>query len=224
MKRILLIIAIAIGVTTASAQDATIFENPSNRAFLGARVGVDISSTGNSGTGVYNNGTGFTFGGVYNIPVYKNLYFEPGLSLFYNTFGQQKLEAKEIEVDDQIESLYYLVDSSIRNLGFRIPFIFGYNFDFTDDIRVAPFTGPQMNLSLLARYHRKSVLDPETDHSLFGENGFKHTDFQWVFGVGVTYQQYYASISGGIGLNRCYSKGPEYFRRNTFNISLGYNF
>lgn len=221
MKKLIFAVAMFGCLSAASAQEATLFDNPDNHAYFGARLGVDISSTGGSNTGVYNNGAGFTVGAVYNVPLYKNLYFEPGLNLFYNTFGQQVLESVEIEEDKPI---YYLLDSSIRNLGFRIPMIVGYNFDFTDDVRIAPFTGPQLNFSFVSRFHSSEDELKDLNGSIFGEHGFKHFDLQWVFGVGVTYQKYYVSISGGVGMTRCMDLEKDHFRRNTFNISLGYNF
>lgn len=214
MKKILISLVALATFAGASAQ-ADIFDNPDNKAYIGARLGLDISSAaGNSKmfSDFYNNGAGFTLGAVYNIPVYKNLYVEPGLSMFYNTFGQ------DLFVDNTNKK----IDSSIRNFGFRVPMLVGYHFDFTDDVRVAPFTGPQLNLSVLAREHVDS--DSYDDHSIFGEYGFKHVDLQWVFGVGVSYERYYLSVSGGVGMTRCMSIGGNHFRRNTFNISIGYNF
>lgn len=221
MKKLLFAVAMFGCMLTAGAEEATLFYNPDNHAYFGARLGVDISSTGGSNTGVYNNGAGFTVGAVYNMPIYNNLYFEPGLSLFYNTFGQQ--EFKSVEIEEGMPISYFL-DSSIRNLGFRIPMIAGYNFDFTDDVRIAPFTGPQLNFSFVSRFHSNEDELKNCNGSIFGEGGFKHFDLQWVFGVGVTYQKYYVSISGGVGMTRCMDLKNDHFRRNTFNISLGYNF
>lgn len=228
--------------------ESYMFDNPDNKATLGVRVSLDISSAANGGA-YYNNRAGFSAGAVYNIPLWMNLYFEPGVSVFYNTFGTSAWD--EVAVDVPVldsagapvigpdgnpvmdSKLYpYQIDGSIRNFGFRIPMMAGYHFDFTEDVKVHVFTGPQLNLSLLARYHRNAVRvsgaeEPAASCSLFGTEGFKHIDLQWAFGVGVTYQNYYLSLGGAWGLTHMKSStellGRD-LRRNMFSISLGYNF
>lgn len=233
---------------SAGAASSYLFDNPENEAYLGVRVGLDISSAANGG-GYYNNKTGFFAGAVYNIPLWANLYFEPGLSVFYNTFGTTMWDSYTVSTpmlnhdgtpmldgmgnpmtDDK--EISYQVDGSIRNFGFRVPLLVGYHFDFTEDIKVHVYTGPQFNLSLLARYHREAVSVPEAQApaescSLFGTEGFKHFDMQWNFGVGLSYQTYYVGLSGSWGLTDMKSATPllpRDLRRNLFSISLGYNF
>lgn len=210
MKRLLisLLTAATIG-GTASAQNYLV-ENPDNKAYFGARVGLDITSTAGEVLDVYNNGAGFTVGAIYNIPVVKNFYFEPGLHLFYDTFGEELMTAGGPTP----------TSASIRNFGFRIPFNFGYRFDFTDEMSIYLFTGPVFNVNLTASEHIK---DAGSSTSLF-DYGFKRTDFQWDFGVGYSYGKLYAQIGGGVGITKVCKNSYEQFRRNTFNISIGYNF
>lgn len=245
--------AFAIGaamVTSMSGWAATsyMFDNPENRAYFGVRVALDISSAANGG-GAYSNKAGFSAGAVYNIPILMNFYFEPGLSVFYNTFGTASWETSSYEIPqvgpdgqpiigsdgnqivDKVD-FNYQVDGSIRNLGFRIPLNFGYHFDFAEDIKVHVYTGPQLNMNLLARYHRNEVLVPEKkapaeSMSLFGTEGFKRFDLQWNFGVGVTYQTYYLGLGGSWGITNMKSSTDVLrrdLRRNIFSITLGYNF
>ncbi len=249
LKNICLVGAmVAASVSTSQAASSYLFDNPENKAFLGARASLDISSAANGG-GFYNNKAGFSLGAVYNIPLWMNLYFEPGVSIFYNTFGTTYWDSYSVSVpvvdgaglpvvdpagNPVVEErdMAYQVDGSIRNFGFRIPLIVGYHFDFTEDIKVSVFTGPQLNMSLLARYHQNEVRVPEAatpaeSCSLFGTNGFKHFDIQWNFGVGVTYQAYTMSLSGSWGLSDMKSGTemlPRDLRRNLFSITLGYNF
>lgn len=232
----------------ADAASSYMFDNPENDTYFGVRVGLDISSAANGG-GYYNNKAGFFAGAVYNIPLWMNLYFEPGLSVFYNTFGTVDFDTytKTIEVLDSYgnpvigpdglpevdEKEYrYQKDGSIRNFGFRVPLLVGYHFDFTEDIRVHVYTGPQFNVSLSACYHQNEVLVPNAEEeswsrSLFGTQGFKHFDMQWNFGVGLAYQAYYLGLSGSWGITDMKS-GTDLLhrdlRRNLFSISLGYNF
>lgn len=244
-------LAVAAAMTSCIAgwgATSYMFDNPENKAYFGARLALDISSAANGG-GAYSNQAGFSAGAVYNIPLWMNLYFEPGLSVFYNTFGTASWETStadipQIDVDgnpvlgpdgtqivDKIP-FNYQVDGDIKNFGFRVPMLVGYHFDVTEDVKVHVFTGPQLNISLLAKYHRNEVLVPnekapaETTN-LFGTQGFKHLDLQWNFGAGVTYQAYYLSLNGAWGITHMKSSTEilrRNLRRNIFSITLGYNF
>lgn len=238
LKKVLAVCAMMCGVAAVGeAQTSYMFDNPENKAYFGARVALDVSSAANGGRS-YSSQPGFTIGAVYNIPIYQNLYFEPGLDFFYNTFGTSKWNDWYPEngaVDEEgnrIPSLYQ-VDGSIRNLGFRVPLMIGYHFDISEELRVNVFTGPQLNMSLMARYVVDNLLLPtgapqeDFDGSIFGTEGFKHADLQWAFGAGVTYQVYYVSLNGAWGVTRMKDSTlmlPRNLRRNLFSITLGYNF
>lgn len=238
----------AMSSAYAGAASSYLFDNPENEAYLGVRVAIDVTSAANGGA-FYNNKAGFSAGAVYNIPLWMNLYFEPGVSVFYNTFGTNSWQDLVVEtpvVDNAgvpvigpdgepevISKEYpYQIDGSIRNFGFRIPLTVGYHFDFTEDVKVHVYTGPQLNLSVLARYHRNAVHvsgaeQPAESGSLFGTQGFKHIDLQWAFGAGITYQDYYLSLGGAWGITDMKSSTavlPRDLRRNMFSITLGYNF
>lgn len=220
MKRFLVGLMItAASASVASAQNYLI-ENPENRPYFGARIGMDITATpGSALYSNYNNGLGVSFGAVYNIPVYKNLYVEPGLSIFYDTF-KETIGYIDVEHDVAFPSQF---NRSTRNFGFRIPLLAGYHFDFTDQVQIAPFTGPQLNLSLYAHDHFPDYIDAES-HSLFGEYGFKHVDLQWVIGASVTYDRFVFTASGAFGITRMSAYGDDKLRRNTCTLSVGYNF
>lgn len=237
IKVMLLGVALSGAALSASAASTHLFDNPENKTYFGARVGVDISSAANGG-GFYSNAPGFSLGAIYNIPVFKNFYFEPGLGIFYNTIGANQWTSFTKEVTNPSTGVVedvevpYQIDGSIRNFGFRIPLMIGYHFDFTEDIKVNVFTGPQLNLSLVSRYHQDEVKvrgyeSPSSSTSLFGTNGFKHADLQWKFGVGISYQKYYLDLSGAWGMTKIMSTSefaPRNIRRNLFSITLGYNF
>lgn len=211
MKK-LFISLLAIGAALTSSAQADLFDNPDNHPYFGARVSLDITSAAGGNKGWYDNGAGFSFGAIYNIPLYKNLYFEPGLSVFYNTIGEKFY----------LDTTREMIKGSIRNFGFRIPLVAGYHFDFTDDMQLHVFTGPQINWSVIAKEHINDM-----SQSLFGDKGFNHFDLQWALGVGLSWQQYYISLSGGIGITKAkdFNIGvKDQFRRNNFSIALGYNF
>lgn len=213
MKKYLIALA-AVAVLSASQASAQnyLVNNPDNRAYFGARVGLDISSTGGGNTDVYGNGAGFTLGAIYNIPLWQNLYFEPGLHFFYNTFDDNMLVMNDNGYD-------HLLNGSIRNTGFRVPLNFGYRFDFTDDMSISIFTGPVLNINLTA----KEFFPGMSSASLIND-GFKRADLQWDFGASFQWNQYYVSLTGGAGITKVYSRADDAFRRNNFNIAVGYNF
>lgn len=222
MKRFLIGALVALCSTTAaSAQEYDyLLDNPENKDYFGVRLGIDITATpGNSDFSSYSNGTGFSLTGIYNIPIYKNLFFEPGIGMFYDTFSENIFTNDPNTVVD----MPVQISRSFRNFGFRVPLYAGYHFDFTDDIQIAVFTGPQINLSLYAHDHidKKYGYD---NHSLFGQYGFKHMDLQWGLGASVTYNQIVFSATGAFGMTRVYDYGFDRIRRNTCTIALGYNF
>lgn len=235
MKLLQTLAIAAMSLTAFGSQAASsyLFDNPENHTYLGARVSLDIASAANGG-GQYSNGAGFSVGAVYNIPVYRNLYVEPGLSLFYNTVGTSRWYEVDPDAAEEegVDPALYQIDGSIRNFGFRIPLLVGYHFDFTEDLKVHVFTGPQLNLSLVSRYHQDAVRVPgyeegEWSTSLFGTKGFKHADLQWTFGAGLEYGRYYLGLSGAVGITDMKSASgvlDRDLRRNQFAISLGYNF
>lgn len=221
---------------SAVAETSYMFDNPDNKAYFGVRVGVDISSAANGG-GNYSSNAGFAAGAVYNIPLFMNLYFEPGLSFFYNTFGTNKWNSYVPEstispANPEGTEVLYQVEGNIRNFGFRVPLIIGFHFDFYEDLKVNVFTGPQANINLYSHYKVTDAMAPDKnmpdhDGSLFGTDGFKHVDLQWAFGVGLTYQTYYVGLNGAWGITQMKSSTlmlPRNLRRNLFSITLGYNF
>lgn len=242
MKLKYLAIAACLGCATAAQAASLVVDNPDNHPYFGARLGVDISSMANGGPW-YSSKAGFSLGAVYNIPLFMNLYFEPGLSIFYDTFGTLKYDAEanplyQDGVPGQPEEKVVQVDGSIRNLGFRIPMNIGYHFDFAEDLSLKVFTGPQINFSFLAKYHQNRYRLPVSDeimesqsHSIFGTNGFKHIDLQWNFGLGLDYQRYYVGLTGSLGITKMMESKALFpdnphkkLRRDLFTITVGYNF
>ena len=239
--RISLVALLTMFAVEGASADSLMFNNPDNKAYLGARVSVDVSSAANGGNN-YSSKAGFAIGAVYHIPVKANFYFEPGLALFYDVFGTviynydypNNAPGTFLPEDENEEGKkLYQTDGSVRNLGFRVPLNLGYHFDFGDDLRLRVFTGPQLNVSFLARYHQNQVVAPFLgvikghSHSVFGTGGFKHFDAQWNFGAGFDYGNYSIDLAGSVGMTTlCDQVAPfqHNIRRNIFSITLGYNF
>ncbi len=91
IRSILLGAALVAGFAISSAETSYMFDNPENKSFLGVRVGLDISSAANGG-GNYSSNAGFYAGAIYNIPLFMNLYFEPGLSFFLQYLRHKQME------------------------------------------------------------------------------------------------------------------------------------
>ncbi|MDE6574903.1 MAG: PorT family protein [Muribaculaceae bacterium] len=223
MKKILIsTILVAIGCFSMTAQ-SSVLNNPDNKAYFGIRVGADVSCPGNItagsvGLSVFNNGGGFEFGGIYNIPVVANFYIEPGLKLYYDTYSLKEEWVKFIQGGIILDS------GSIRKFGMRIPVVAGYHFDFTDDVKVSVFTGPELEVGFSGKEYLKGH-NIETSGSVYGDNGsMNRANILWTLGAGIAYQHFYFDIKGGIGMANMLSDSDATLHENHVTFTLGYNF
>lgn len=221
MKRLLFSMALICLTGAAMYAQDRLFNNPDNKAYFGIRVGGEITcpgdvKSGNVGVSVFNNGGGVEFGGIYNIPVVANFYIEPGLKLYYNTYS---LKDDYLPQDDII-----LSGASIRKFGMRVPVMAGYHFDFTDDVKVSVFTGPELEIGFTAK-ECISGHNIDMSRSLYGDGGgMNRVDLLWGVGAGITYKQFYFGASGGIGMLNMLSDADAKFHENRVTFSVGYNF
>lgn len=221
-KYILVLSAVLLACISISAQ-SSIVNNPDNKAYFGLRIGGDITCPGkvtseNVGIDIFKNGGGIEFGGIYNIPVVANFYIEPGLKLFYDKYSMKK-EFVELLQDDIIFD-----GVSIKKFGMRIPVMAGYHFDFTDDIKVSLFTGPELEIGLSAKEYVTGH-NYETSGSVYGEDGgMRRVNLLWGIGAGISYQHFYFGVNGGIGMLNMYTESDAKFHENRVTFSVGYNF
>lgn len=223
MKKILVsTLFIVMACVSAMAQN-TILNNPDNKAYFGIRVGGEITCPGNIsaenvGVSIFKNGGGVELGGIYNIPIVANFYIEPGLKFFYNTYSLKDEFIENLQDDIIFNSM------SIKKFGMRIPVMAGYHFDFTDDIKVSVFTGPELEIGFSAKEYINGH-NIEMSESLYGEDGgMKRANLLWGIGAGISYQRYYFGVSGGIGMVNMFSGTNAKFHENRVTFSLGYNF
>lgn len=225
MKKLTLLLMALVLAIGAQAQ-SSILVNPDNRPYWGARIGFDLAcpsdvEDGPVGDDKYANGPGFHIGGIYNMPIVANFYIEPGLSLYYNTYRlrNQFIGDKEMQWDGR-----HLKSVWNRTLGFRIPVMAGYHFDFTDQIKVHVYTGPELDVALRGREHLNGI-DWDANINLYGDDGkFNRVNVLWKFGVGVAYEKYWAQVGGGLGMCNMSSIKGTTMHQNLFSITLGYNF
>lgn len=240
MKKLAIALAV-VAMAAGSASAQRVVNNPDNKPFWGVRASLDIScptkTTVKDGDfkeseKLLNNGVGFSVGAIYHLPIVANFYFEPGVSLFYNTWSD-KLDSDE--KDDYKHNSY-------RQTGIRIPLNLGYHFDFTDDFKLSVFTGPQVQVGFSCDNYQ-TLKDEwkwewsdggESKHqapSMYsGDNGFNRFNMSWNVGVGFTFKQMYLGVTGSLEMTnmmRIKNKPDNYditTRMNTVGIALGYNF
>lgn len=223
MKKILIsAVLITIGCISISAQNR-IFNNPDNKPYFGLRVGADISCPGklsadNTAIDIFKCGPGIEFGGIFNVPVIANFYVEPGLKLFYDTYSFKKGFIDWLFPGNTISGV------SERKFGMRIPVMLGYHFDFTEDIKVSIFTGPELEIGFMAKEYAKGN-GLEVHENLYGDNSsYNRVNFLWDFGASVSYQHVYFGVNGGIGILKMFKDSYVNFHESRVSFNLGYNF
>lgn len=216
-KFILSTIAVLGAVLGANAQNS-IFNNPDNHGYFGARIAAEVTCPGNITMGnmsldALSNGGGIEFGAIYNAPLVANLYLEPGLKFFYNS----------ILANDDTKDMMEVDSFSLRIFGMRVPVMVGYHFDFTENWKLYLFTGPELEIGLSGKAHAKEDR-VSVSESIYGDDGMNRVDVKWGIGAGVSYQSLYFGLSGGIGMCNMSGDSNVKFHENRFSITLGYNF
>lgn len=223
MKAKLILAALLCTTMSAMAQEAVQLPSPEkslpDRLTWGVRLSMDLTIP-SDGFGEYENGAGVVGGAVMDIPVKKGFYVEPGVMLFYNTMGVGNYV---------IDNMPY--NGSVRNFGVRIPLNIGYKFSITQNVTLSLFTGPWFNFNISCRQYANPNFEgpvPTTSKNLF-DYGWHRFDSQWGFGVKATFSgRYVIGISGGVGTKALAGRTVDghkmRMRRNTFTVTLGYNF
>ena len=215
MKRILLLAVVALLAVSSYAQ----FNNPDNRAHFGLRLSANINSPsdfsiGNMSIDCFKTGPGFSFGGVYNIPVWQNLYVEPGLMLWRDTYKDEW----EGGFDDSGEP--YNIESKVKKFGFSIPVMVGYRFDVFSRGGWSFFTGPELRIGLTG----KECDDDGHSIGIYGDEGWANqVDCAWNVGTGINIDKFYVGFTASLGMADMIKEQPKY-RENRFCFSVGYNF
>lgn len=221
MKKILFSVVFTAFASVCAMAQNVVVNNPDNKAYFGIRVGGELTCPGkisadNVGISAFKNGGGVEVGGIYNIPVIANFYIEPGLKFYYNTYSMKKEFVEAL--DDIINSV------SIRKFGFRIPVMAGYHFDFTDDVKVSIFTGPELEVGLIAKEYAKGH-NISVSESIYGDaENMNRINLLWGIGAGISYQHFYFGVNGGIGMLNMIDEPGMKFHENRVTFSIGYNF
>jgi len=223
MKKFLVSTVLTVLACISVMAQNSIVNNPDNKAYFGIRVGGEVTCPGkisadNVGISIFKNGGGVEFGGIYNAPVVANFYIEPGLKFYYNTYSLKNEFVEALQDDIIFNSVSY------KKFGMRIPVMAGYHFDFTNDIKVSVFTGPELEIGFSAKEYDKGH-NIEMSEGVYGEDGgMNRVNLLWGIGAGISYQHFYFGVNGGIGMLNMLSDSDAKFHENRVTFSVGYNF
>lgn len=217
MKRkiLLYIFALMLGTVYGFAQD--------NPVIWGIKASVDAelpSKWHRDGGAVtmYRPGYGFTIGGISNIYLGKNFYFEPGISLAYSQY-----KYKDLAFSDS-EGVIWETDPKIYKWSLQIPLVFGYSIDMSDRYSLNVFTGPQVRYAFAGdvSFKNKEIAE-EVDESVNLWNGQRRFDLSWKVGVGIPINNFQISLEADFGVTDLL-KNDFSFRENRVGIGVTYYF
>lgn len=228
MKKTIITLLLMLGIASASMAQSSDASTRSGR--WGVRLSYELACPGDvkldkSLKGeVFGNGSGFSLGAVYTLPVIYNFYFEPGVSLYYNTYSMNTDWINDAFASDPELAGIKVSDASVRMWGLRIPLLGGYRFDLLDDISLSVFTGPEVALGLSAKSHMKLASLTLTESEYGDDGSLNRADVKWRFGVGATLSdRFHVSLSGAVGMCDQFKDAPS-MHSNLFDITVGYNF
>ena len=217
MKRkiLLYILTLMLGTVYGFAQD--------NPVIWGIKASVDAelpSKWHGDGGGVtmYRPGYGFTVGGVSNIYLGKNFYFEPGISLAYSQYRY-----KDIEFSDS-DGVIRETDPKIYKWSLQIPLVVGYTIDLSDEYSLNVFTGPQVRYAFAGgiSFKNKEIAE-EADEYVNLWNGQRRFDLSWKVGVGIPINNFQISLEADLGITDLL-KNDMSFRENRVGVGVTYYF
>lgn len=160
----------------------------SAQSYWGVRAGWDGYFPGKWNMGgekvkMFQRGSGFAAGAIYNYPIVGGLYIEPGLGLYYNTC-RWDIAMSEDPNEPPIDN------PKIKKFGFRVPVRLGYYFDiFPSGGGVSIFTGPQFDLGVSAKLNisNEQSHDLEIPKDLYKDFwGYRRCGLSWTAGATFT--------------------------------------
>lgn len=221
-NRILIAIAflLLMGGKTYAAENVEMTDSVNKTVVWGikANLNAELPSKwrGNSGSiKMYNSGFGASIGGIANIYLGHNFYFEPELALFYEGYSYDNIQV----VAPNSPSVN--VGPNIYKLGFRIPLPFGYFFNISEKWGLNVFTGPQFSYAFYgkAKSSNDEVKANEDLMSVFkGQYAQRRFDMGWKIGVGFPVERFLISLEADLGITNMLK---HVFRMREDRLSLG---
>ena len=195
--------------------------NENNKVLWGLKATVDVEIPGkwrweNSSVTMYKPGAGFTIGGVSNIYLGKNFYFEPGVSFFYSQY--------RCDYSIGTDLVNMIKNPKIYKLGIEVPVIFGYTIDFSEKFAMDVFTGPQLRYALGG----EMVIKDQEIKEDFGDTVDlweiqRRFDCSWKIGIGFPMNKFTLSLEADIGITNLL-KHEISFRENRIGLGITYYF
>lgn len=192
-----------------------------NKVLWGLKATVDLELPGkwrgnHHSVKMFNNGVGFTLGGVSNIYLGKNFFFEPGVSFFYSQYRYDLIIGgagwSEIK------------DPKLYKLGLEIPLVFGYDFHFSERFSLEFFTGPQFRYALGGKVEINDKKLQEETASIIGLwETQRRFDFSWKIGVGFPINSFTVSLEADLGISDMLKEDMS-FRENRLGLGIAYYF
>lgn len=224
MKKSLLLTA-AVAAATLSMSAQTVVNNPANSGYFGIRASGTLTCPGQQDFGgiktdEYKKGGGFSAGMFYQAPIVANFYVEPGVSFYYNATGMKAADLAK----DAIEH------ASLRESGMLVPVMLGYHFDFTDDVNLQVFVGPELRVGFSSDNYitTKKVMglgQPAHSATTNYTDVFNRVNCNLRFGAGFNLaRNYYIGVSGAVGLTNTSAINNVTFHQNSVDFTIGYNF
>ncbi len=226
MKRIVTLSLLMFALAFGARSQSTIFNNPDNHSYWGIRVAYDHTfptswHLDNIGIKMFTSGPGISIGAIYNLPLVDNLYFEPGLSFYYDTYKYDDLTI--LGADEPS-----IFNPTIQKTGLRIPLTVGYHFDFYDRGKISVFTGPEVAIGFTA--YEKFTEDDSDGKFTYKENMYdsetgylRRYDVAWRIGAGISAGAWQLELAGAFGLVDL-NRDDFSFKENRLTLSIGYNF
>ncbi|MDE5871650.1 MAG: PorT family protein [Muribaculaceae bacterium] len=180
----------------------------------GAKASLDFNVPGkwhvdDFSTELYRSGLGFSLGGVYSRYFNDNVFLEPSLSFFYDTYSC-----------DFIINEHSDITPGVYKVGLRLPLVVGYTFDITDEFSLSVFTGPELDYAFAGGYRIKDKSFDDDLGPLLGSDGVQHSlSCAWKGGIGFPFSAWRVDFEAALGLTDIIRHSPS-CKENRFSISL----
>ncbi|MCH5217552.1 MAG: PorT family protein [Muribaculaceae bacterium] len=169
---------------------------------------------------VFNAGFGASIGGLMNVYLGKNFYFEPELALFYEGYSY------DIVMPVAPNSPSVNAGPSIYKLGVRLPLNVGYFINISDKWGLDVFTGPQLSYAFYgdARCSNEQLKqDYDLMHVFKGANAQRRLDLGWKIGVGFPVDRFLVSLEADLGITNLL-RNSYTMRENSLSLGISYYF
>lgn len=168
----------------------------------------------------FNSGFGASIGGLMNVYLGKNFYFEPELSLFYEGYSYDNIK----QVAPNSPSIN--AGPKIYKLGVRVPIVFGYFINISEKWGLNVFTGPELSYAFYgdAKSENEEVRNDKDLMSVFsGAYAQRRFDAAWKIGIGFPVDHFLISLESDIGITDML-KNSWTMRENRLGLGISYYF